>query len=415
MWGLMKRRLRQSREEMKDVVRAENEDDSFFKRHELISSGPQLARIDSLSIASVLNLAESKMTESPESWREKVLQAAARPERATQQQRAKWYDSFRGLRRGSSRPSSPAGGRSLLQVLQMREAHAKVIFQGATEKQKELAAQDRLPRLPAERFAGRRHRRISMGDDAMLAHEQLLNIWADAGTHTEDRFRPENNQLGFIMPTANEATADILARNEKERVEELLRKRRRSDGQLFGTAEYRLTRPVGPTMLGDARAHSHRGEDDDEGENPELLSVLSGQLSRAGSFSERGTAATSTSRLVMCYSGASLSKRPLCFTRPLHGKRGARGSTPTGTLLFDSGASPDTSPSTTPTVTPDQKRRNSRTRSSPAPSRNGLARLLSTESTNARRAQTEKFYTNYFTRFTSKQWQTAGLCSTITV
>lgn len=338
MWNRMKRRLRQSREEMKDVVREAKRDDTFFKRKELISPDPQISKIDNMSIASVFTLAEAKMNKSAESWREQVLQAAARPEPATHSQRAKWYESFRGLRRpqqssGGRRPSSPAGGTSLLQALQTRDAQAKALFDGATEKQKALAAEGRLSKVPAERQVGSRHRRISMGEDAIVAHQQLMSLWAKAGTHPEDRFRPENNQVGFIMPTASEAVADILAARERERVEELLRKHRPSGGEL-GSAEYKPTQPVGP-RLGALRLPGRDGDGVDA--ELALLAASRPPSPPPGSFCEkryheRGTTATAPTALVGGLS-AIMSNRPLCYTRPLHA-RTTRGTLYTATSLF---------------------------------------------------------------------------------
>ena len=59
--------------------------------------------------------------------------------------------------------------------------------------------------------------------------------------HSLRRFRPENNQVGFIAPTAAEAVADLLTQVEKRRVDESLK--------LYISHEpFTPTTPVGPRL-----------------------------------------------------------------------------------------------------------------------------------------------------------------------
>ena len=363
LWSLFKQKVADARADVKEVVREEGVFDSFYRR--------KSQSVDAMRLGKVLELAEVKQEESSSDYRERVLQEISRPSPVSHETRKGWHMSFRSKRR-----SSIAASPSMVQALRTRTNEEEKLLSEATQKQAIVLAQGRVSSLPAERHQDRRRRRLSAGEEAFGASAALLDIWAESGTH-DDRFRPENNAAGFVAPTAVEVVGDLLAHAEKERVECLL-DRYRAD-----QAEYVPTHPVGPTCLfrgATAASESHVDDDDDVHQSAQSLYGMGGGSSRPRSRTP------------------PLSARRLCYTRPLHGRsisKAASACLAPPTALFS------------PPATAREARRSSSATDGQSPPRFGIARLLDTEASQARREQTRAFYKSYFGRFTqsgSKQW-----------
>ncbi len=248
----------------------------------------------------VLKVAAAKQESELQDEREASLQEIARPKTVDESERANMHASFKSRRR-TSIAVTPA----MLQAIEKRTRETEALLAQATAVQAKAIAEGRVSKGVAEKKSQTRSRRSSCGEDALEAAMSLTQIWAKSGT-ADDLFRPENNQAGFIAPTAKEMVVELLGRRDAAEAEEKLKR-------LFEPRrEFTPTRPITP-RLGVVRALAEplgRAPGQELALGPEAMDR------RAARAAGRDTTANGWLAAAL-WAGPPppLSERPLCYSK----------------------------------------------------------------------------------------------------
>lgn len=260
----------------------------------------QAGRKVHIGLTALLTMAEAMQDEN------EVAIGRSKKEKVDDEQRAGWHESFKKSRRKSIAPNA-----AMLQALEKRQKEADLLQKQATERQAKSIAEGRVSTSPCERETQRRQRRLSFGDDAVEGSKSLTEIWAKSGT-ADDLFRPENNQAGFVAPTAKECVAEVMARHDKAAADAQLKHYLSPRGPDGGRA-FTPTRPCAPRLgVGAYRRAGSPASDEGYGTTDESSESLSSSPGRSpgratSSLASPGRAASPSGRV------SPVSERPLCF------------------------------------------------------------------------------------------------------
>ena len=327
--------------------------------------------------ATLLKLAQQKQQQIDEMDEDGIYKR--RPERIDPSKVKDLHENFRSTRLDSI-PATRVNVQALLAVQKQQQ----VTFSEATANQASLLLEGRLQtpweEVPASHKSSYRSRRLSGGFEVLESMASLTNIWAQWGTQ-DDKFRPENNAAGFIVPTAHELVNDVLMKAEKERVEELLRKVNAAQRR------YSPTHPITP------RLGPRSPEALPSAPEPDKIKHVMRTSPRNNSPRLGGLG------------NSEVSDRPLCYTRPLHATEKP------GDKSFLLNSRKVWKAHTEKAVK--MKALNLKASSASArqsPTRRGVAHVFGTESAASRRAQTELFFGKLWKR--AELWNRASSPST---
>ena len=320
--------------------------------------------------AELLKLAQQKQLQIDEMGMEEESFIKRRPEPTDPSKVKDLHENFR-----STRPDSVPATRANVQALLSVQKQQQVTFREATANQASLLLEGRLQTpwedVPANHKSSYRSRRLSGGLEVLESMASFTNIWAQWGTQ-DDKFRPENNAAGFVIPTAHELVNDVLVKAEKERVEELLRKINAAQRR------YSPTHPITPRL--GPRLPEALSSTPEPAEPDKIKHVLRNSPRNSPRLGGLGN--------------SEVSDRPLCYTRPLHA------TTRPGDKSFLLKSRKLWKAQTDETLKA-LKLKASSAAVRQSPTRKGVAHVFGTESAAFRRAQTELFF--------GKLWKRAEL------